>query len=265
MKRVILGALDYGVSFGVDRTLRELLANARLSAVGCLPASPLWSREFKPMQEVASEVGDRALVGVTLAFSGDRVHPVSKRMQSTNGFYMPSSSKWARRAFFRMLPDEVLEAEAAAQLERYSQLMEREPDFVAVRDGLLAHGPVAKLVIRAIQSQNYETSPALLSPDMSRSVEKRLQKLGSKAGLRVLSKGPPLPPVKDPSVLQQKMKSHFNGLQDMSFVISIPGKADDRLRREEPREKIAIRECQREVLSSNQFFQTLVEKDIYLN
>ena len=75
MKRITLGALDYAVAFGVVRTLRSLLLEGRLSAVGCLVASELWSREFKPMQDVAQKVGNRALIGVTLAFSGDRVHP----------------------------------------------------------------------------------------------------------------------------------------------------------------------------------------------
>lgn len=265
MKRVILGALDYGVAFGVDRTLRELLADGRLSAVGCLAASPLWSREYKPMQEIADTVGSRGLVGVTIALSGDRVTPVSGRMVQTYGETMPAPSKWARRAFFRLLPDDLLSEEVEAQLQRFTDLMEREPDFVAVRDGLLAHGPVARLVTKAIGAQEYRQPPSLISPDGSRLVEGRLTRFARKAGLKVVSKGPSMPPIPDVDVLQNRMKSHFNGLGDMAFVASIPGKADDRLRREEPREKIAIREAHREVLSSGQFFQTLVERDIYLN
>lgn len=265
MKRVVLGALDYGVSFGVDRTLRELLLGGRLSAVGCLSASPLWSREFKPMQEVAQDVGDRAMVGLTIAFSGDRVAPLSDRFQTTYGMTMPPATKWARRATFHLLPDELLQREAEAQLDRYSRLMEKTPDFVAVRDGLLAHSPIARLVVAAIESRGYSKPPVLISPQPSRGVEDKLRKLGRDAGLSVIPKGPPIPELADHVSLQIRLKSHFNGLRDMVFINSIPGRADDRLRREEPKERIAVRECQREVLASDEFFQTLVEREIYLN
>ena len=41
--------------------------------------------------------------------------------------------------------------------------------------------------------------------------------------------------------------------------------ADDRLRRDEPRGKIAVRECQYDVLSSDRFFHTLDKKAVFLN
>ena len=61
------------------------------------------------------------------------------------------------------------------------------------------------------------------------------------------------------------MRRHFDGMADMTFVHCIPGKADDRLRREEPRDKVAIRECQREVLASDRFFHTLEDTNVFLS
>jgi len=265
MKRVTLGALDYGVSFSVDRTLRQLLESGRLSAVGCLVASDLWSREFKPLQEVVDALPHKALTGVTLSFSGDRVRALSQRMRATYGDAMPPASKWVHRSMLRLLPDEILLEEALAQLARYTDLMNRPPDLVAVRDGLLAHSGIARVVVDAVQKSNFSEAPCLVSPTEVPRLAGRLERQAAEAGLTLLPKGPPLPETDDPERLHTLLKHHFDGLADMSFVASIPGRADTRLRRDEPREKIAIRECQREVLSSQRFFQTLVEKDVYLH
>ena len=45
MKRITLGALDYGLAFGVDRALRDLVEQGRLSALGAPSpwhAQPRW-------------------------------------------------------------------------------------------------------------------------------------------------------------------------------------------------------------------------------
>lgn len=265
MKRITLGALDYGVAFGVDRTLRSLLLQGRLSAVGCLVASELWSREYKPMQEVAQKIGKRGLIGITLAFSGDRVHPVSERMHAIYHDEMPSRGMMERRAMLRLLPDEVLAAEADAQLARFTGLMNLEPDFVAVREGLLDRTVVARLVFEAIERANFKTSPKILSPLESGLQAGRLARIAAKKGLVLLPKGPSLPATSDREELHKKLRHHFDGLADETFIHCIPGQADDRLRREEPLEKIAIRECQKDVLGSDRFFHTLEDANVFLN
>lgn len=265
MKRITLGALDYGLSFAVDRTLRDLLRDGRLSAVCCIVAGDLWVREFKPMQELLAQLGHKALVGVTLAFSGDRVRPQSPRMRATYGEAMPKPGVWERRSLLRLLPDEILAEEAVAQLRRFADLMGRPPDLVAVRDGLLACGPFARIVLEAIDRAGFDKKPLLLSPVEPGLQARRLAKMAATRGLKVLPKGPSLPPTDQPDELHRLLRNHFDGLPDMTFVTSIPGSADDRLRRDEPRDKIAIRECQREVLASGRFFRTLDEKNVFLH
>ncbi|WP_299810908.1 ChbG/HpnK family deacetylase [uncultured Roseibium sp.] len=265
MKRITLGALDYGLAFGVDRALRELVEMGRLSAVGAIVASELWPREFRPLQETAEKVGKKVLFGVTLAFSGDRVFPVSARMQDAYGERMFSRAKLQRRALLRLLPDEVLFEEAHAQLVRYSILMARPPDFVAVREGLLARTALARIVFRAIDHADFEVPPLVVSPVRSGLKALRLNHLARSCNLQMLPRADPLPETSDSEELQRLLHNHFDGMTDRSFVAAIPGRPDDRLRRDEPRRKIAIRECQYEVLSSNRFFQTLDQKDVFLN
>ncbi len=264
MMRFTLGALDYGLAFGVDRALRDLAENGRLSAVGALVSTELWPREFRPFQEVAERVGQQTLFGITLAFSGDRVMPVSSRMQETYGGRMLTREKVNRRAFLRLLPDELLMDEAVAQLARYSVLMQRPPDFVAVREGLFARTSLARIVFKAIERSDFEKMPLIISPLQSGLKTLRLARLAKGFGLQVLPSSEPLPPTADTEELQQLLLNHFDGMSDRSFVAAIPGKSDDRLMREEPRKKIAVRECQYEVLRSDRFFQTLDRKNIFL-
>ncbi|WP_299484316.1 ChbG/HpnK family deacetylase [uncultured Roseibium sp.] len=265
MKRITLGALDYGLAFGVDRALRDLAEHGRLSAVGALVTTELWPREFRPLQEIAEKVGKQVLFGITLAFSGDRVTPVSTRMQDIYGERMLTREQINRRAFFRLLPDELLFEESLAQLARYSVLMQRPPDFVAVRDGLLARTSLARIVFKAIDRADFETPPLVISPVRSGFKTLRLARVAKSYNLQVLPKGNPLPQTSDVEELQDLLLNHFDGMSDRSFVAAIPGKSDDRLMRNEPRKKIAIRECQYEVLRSTRFFQTLDRKDVFLN
>ncbi len=265
MKRITLGALDYGLAFGVDRALRELAENGRLSALGALVTTELWPREFRPLQETAEKVGNRVLFGITLAFSGDRVLPVSTRMQEICGDRMFTRGQLNRRAFFRLLPDEILFDETLAQLTRYSVLMQRQPDFVAVREGLLARTSLARIVFKAVERADFATPPLVISPLRSGLKTLRLARLARSHNLKMLPKGDPLPETGNVEELQKLMLNHFDGMSDRSFVAAIPGRSDDRLMREEPKKKIAIRECQYEVLSSDRFFQTLDRKDIFLN
>jgi len=265
MKRITLGALDYGLAFGVDRALRELVENGRLSALGALVSTDLWPREFRPLQDTVQKVGNRALFGVTLAFSGDRVSPVSGRMQDTYGDRMFTRDQLQRRALFRLLPDELILEEAQAQLARYSVLMKRQPDFVAVRESLLSRTSLARLVFKAIVQADYDRPPLVISPVRSGLKPLRLSRLARSYGLKMLPKADPLPETDDPEELQKLLHNHFDGMTDLSFVAAIPGRSDDRLRRDESRRKVAIRECQYEVLASNRFFHTLEKKDVFLN
>ncbi|MEP3429008.1 MAG: ChbG/HpnK family deacetylase [Roseibium sp.] len=265
MKRITLGALDYGLAFGVDRALRALVEKGRLSALGAMVATELWPREFRPLQETAEKVGSRTLFGITLCFSGDRVHPVSTKLQEKLGDRMFSREKLNWRAAFRLLPEDLLLEEAKAQLARYSVLMKRQPDFVAVREGLLARPGIARIVLKAIEHADFDRPPYVVASERSGRRTSRLAKMAKPYGISVLPKADPLPETSDPEELQKLLHNHFDGLTDMSFVAGIPGRADDRLRRDEPREKVAVRECQYEVLVSDRFFRTLDKTNVFLN
>ena len=81
MKRILLTSPDYGLAFGVDRALRELISAGALSAVGCLVVSDLWSREYLPLRDTVDSVRHRTLVGLTLTLTHPFA-PLSMRARS---------------------------------------------------------------------------------------------------------------------------------------------------------------------------------------
>ncbi|NVK33942.1 MAG: ChbG/HpnK family deacetylase [Rhodobacteraceae bacterium] len=264
MKRIILGALDYGLAFGINRTLRDLLEDARLSAIGCIVVADLWSREYKPLLETADKVGKRGLIGLNIVLTGDQFTPLSERMHTTYGGKMFARFHMDRRARLRLLPDEIIKDEIKAQLAAFTQKMGFEPSFVTIREGLLERSVILRLLLDAIDELGFKTKPDLLSPVRAGPQASRLKRIAGERGHQMLPWGAPLPEIPEADDLLGRLRTFFNGMPDGIFIPCLPGVADDRLRREEPLSKILIRECQYTVLSSERFFRILMEKDVFL-
>lgn len=264
MKRITLAAVDYGLAFGIDRALRDLLSKGRLSAVGCLVASDLWSREYKPLREVADAVGGHGLVGLTAVLSGEDLKPQSQRWVSTFGETFKSSAWYARRSMTGLLPDEVIVAELEAQIARFQDYWGGAPQFLTLRNGLMRHRPVARLVLAALENQKVSPLPLLIYPQAEGWEARRFARFAARHGLETLPCGPRLPDLADEPSLQAALRLHFDELPDRAVVVCRPGEADDRLRRMERPQQVEQREVQRRVLASQTFFNTLAEKDIFL-
>ncbi|WP_439529916.1 ChbG/HpnK family deacetylase [Pannonibacter sp.] len=264
MKRITLAAVDYGLAFGIDRALRDLLSKGRLSAVGCLVASDLWTREYKPLREVADEVGGHGLVGLTAVLSGPGLKPQSQRWLSTFGEAFKSPAWYARRSVTGLLPDEVIVAELEAQIVRFQDYWGAAPQFLTLRNGLIRHRPVARLLLAALENQSVAPLPLLVYPQADGWEARRFARFAARHGLDTLPCGPRLPDLEDEAALQAALRLHFDGLPDRAVVVCRPGEADDRLRRLERQTQVEQREVQRRVLASQTFFNTLAEKDIFL-
>lgn len=264
MKRITLGAVDYGLAFGIDRAQRSLLEAGHLSAVGCLVSADLWPREFKPLRETIDKKAGHALVGLTIALSGPFVSPCSKRARDVFGEEFPTRGWMRRRGFLHMLPDGLIVEEIISQLDRFIAYFGAAPDFLTMREGLMRSRTIANLVITALEQRALPASPLLVSPFLEGWRAQRFEKFARKAGYQVLARGPSLPETEDRNELHKTLHRHFDGLTDMTFVTCMPAEADDRLRRRETQHQIATRVCQHNVLSSGEFFRTLAQKDVYL-
>lgn len=264
MKRITLAAVDYGFAFGTDRAIRELLAQGRLSAVGCLAFSELWRREYAPLREVVDGGAGHALVGLTLTLTGAFGMPMSPRWQQELGPSFRSPGWFGRRAGFGLLPDEIILEEMTAQIRSFMAHFGAEPQFITLSDGLMRHRALVRLLARSVEAEGLATRPLLIYPQGEGRALRRFSRFALKLGFPLLASGPMLPDPPTEAELQEALRHHFDGLPEMAFVVARPAIIDDRLRRQLPKAELARRERHFAVLKSLKFFNTLAEKDIFL-
>lgn len=261
MKRITLTAAEYGLTFGINRAIRDLAAGGILSAVGCLTVSDLWSREFLPLRDAVDEAGHATMVGVMVALT-QPWRPVSIHGQRYFPDGFPKRRWYGRRNFLRLLPDETLYAEISAQLDRFEEYYGRPADFVAVADDLLNLRQVAQTMIKVAESRRKR--PQIVNPFLEDRPAARFRKRFEKHGISTLPRGRDLPLTADREKLSAHVWRGFDGLSDQAVAFCFPAEADDRLRRMEPAATIEARRLQRAFLASDQFNILLLNKDIFL-
>lgn len=267
MKRILLTSPDYGLTFGIDRALRELIEGGLLSAVGCLVVSDLWSREYLPLRDAVDGVRHHTRVGLTLALAAPHT-PLSLRGRETFGERLPRAGWWRWRDRLRLVPDEVLADEVDAQLACFEEFYQRPAAFLHASEDLLALPRVAAVVLARAALRRVR--PAVVSPFADvpgrrpSHAARRFARMVREAGLHVLPRAPALPDTAQRTPLEQHVWRGLNGQADGAVVLCRPGEIDDRLRRSEPRGLQEVRQAQLDFLRSPAFNLLIVEKDIFL-
>lgn len=121
---VTLCADDYGLSPGVGRAIRELIARGRLQATGCMTGSPFWPAEaalLKPLD-------GRAAIGVHLTLT-DQV-PVGAMPTLAPGGRLPPLGALMKRAMLRRLDGLEIATELERQVDAFAAAFGRPPDFL---------------------------------------------------------------------------------------------------------------------------------------
>jgi hypothetical protein len=268
MKRIQLTSPEYGLTFGIDRALRQLAQDGLLSAIGCVVVSDLWSREYLPLRDTVDAVRHHTRIGLTLTLTGAHA-PLSVRARELFGEQLPRPRWWRWRDWLRLVPDEVLAEEVDAQFTCFEEFYQRPAEFLHVGDDLLACPRIARVVLK--QTGLRRVRPAIVSPFAERPpvrpgrAEKRLVRVARENGLKVLPRAPSFPETGGREALEQHVWRGLNGQEDGSVVLCHPGEVDDRLRRSEPRAAQEVRETQLDFLKSQAFSLLIVEKDIFLH
>jgi predicted glycoside hydrolase/deacetylase ChbG (UPF0249 family) len=106
---IVLCADDYGIAPGVSRAIRDLLAAGRLSATSCMVVSPDFAAEGPQLQPFL----EHADIGLHLTLTQKR--PLGALMRS---------------AYLRQLDKRVIAAEIDRQVELFTRVLGRGPDFI---------------------------------------------------------------------------------------------------------------------------------------
>jgi predicted glycoside hydrolase/deacetylase ChbG (UPF0249 family) len=125
---MILCADDYGISPGVSRGIRQLLARGRLSATSCMVGFPDVEDELRALQAYRESV-DIGLHFVLTDHSPLASHSSASGLLDANGRLL-SFSQLARRAYRNRLDECAIARELTCQLDRFFEWLGFAPDFI---------------------------------------------------------------------------------------------------------------------------------------
>jgi len=146
-RRIWLCADDYGISPGVNRAIRDLIARGRLNATSVMVVAPAIGRDEVAQLKQAAAGNAACGIGLHVTLTAP-FRPLTMYFRPLkDGLFLPFP-KLLRAGQFRRLDPEIIRAEVSMQLATFRDLFERLPDFVdghqhvqfypQVRDGFLA-------------------------------------------------------------------------------------------------------------------------------
>jgi predicted glycoside hydrolase/deacetylase ChbG (UPF0249 family) len=146
-RRIWLCADDYGISPGVNRGIRDLVARGRLNATSAMVVGPALGRDEAGALRTAAANCPRCAIGLHVTLTAP-FRPLTMHFSPTDGGMFPRFPKLLRAGLLRRLDPEIVRAELRVQFETFGELFGRAPDFVdghqhvqlfpQVRDAFLA-------------------------------------------------------------------------------------------------------------------------------
>ncbi len=146
-RRIWLCADDYGISPGVNRAIRDLIARERLNATSVMMVGPAIGRDEADRLVAAASESARCAVGLHVTLTAP-FRPLTMHFRPSDGGMFLSFPKLLRAGLARRLDAEIIRGELMVQLAAFCDLFGRAPDFVdghqhvqlypQVRDAFLA-------------------------------------------------------------------------------------------------------------------------------
>jgi len=129
LRRIWLCADDYGLSPGVNRAIRDLIARGRLNATSVMVVGPSIGRdEVGALRTVAAD-SPRCAIGLHVTLTAP-FRPLTMHFQPLDGGMFPAFPKLLRAGLLRRLDLEIIRAELMVQLSAFNEIFGRTPDFV---------------------------------------------------------------------------------------------------------------------------------------
>jgi predicted glycoside hydrolase/deacetylase ChbG (UPF0249 family) len=146
MRRIWLCADDYGISPGVNRGIRDLIARGRLNATSVMVVGGAIGHDEVEALKTAAAGRSRCAIGLHVTLTAP-FRPLTMHFHPTHGGLFPTFPRLLRAGFARRLDGEIIRTEVMVQLKSFSELFGKPPDFVdghqhaqlypGVRDGFL--------------------------------------------------------------------------------------------------------------------------------
>jgi predicted glycoside hydrolase/deacetylase ChbG (UPF0249 family) len=128
-RRIWLCADDYGISPGVNRAIRDLIARGRLNATSVMMVGPSIGRDEISALKSAAANSRRCAIGLHITLTAP-FRPLTMHFRPVDGGMFPPFPKLLRAGALRRLDAEIIRAELMVQLAAFTEMFDRAPDFV---------------------------------------------------------------------------------------------------------------------------------------
>lgn len=273
-RRITLCADDYGISPGVNRGIRELIARKRLNATSVMVVGPAIGRDDVSALQGAVAMNRDCAIGLHVTLTAP-FHPLTMHYRPLlDGLFLPLG-KMLRAGALRRLDPEMIQGEVAAQIAKFIALFGAPPAYVDGHQHVQTFPQVRDPFLRAVKagapdawvrqsgrvrplSKRLDAPKALLLDTLSASFRKRAAKLGVAfnpgfSGAYDFTTAP------DFGML---MARFLDDLPDSGLVMCHPGYVDDVLVDLDP--FTDQREREYAYLASDDFLRLLDEKKVRL-
>jgi chitin disaccharide deacetylase len=274
LRRIWLCADDYGISPGVNRAIRDLIARGRLNATSVMMVTPAIGRDEAARLQEAVATSARCAIGLHVTLTAP-FRPLTMHFRPLEDELFLPFPKLLRAGMLRRLDSEIIRAEISMQLAAFHDLFGRAPDFVdghqhvqlypQVRDGFLAavkEKAPAAWVRQARRNQRLGqrlASPKALVLDH---LSTQFRRNAARAGL---AHNPAFAGAYDYSRTPDfgaLMAAFLNGLPQDGVVMCHPGFVDDVLKGLDP--LTSVREIEHAYLAGEDFPRLLAANKVTL-
>jgi hypothetical protein len=129
LARIWLCADDYGISPGVNRAIRDLIARGRLNATSVMVVGPAVDHDEIAALQSAAGASPRCAIGLHATLTAP-FRPLSMHFRPLNGGMFLPFPRLLRAGLARRLDPEIIQAELKMQLAAFWGMFGRAPDFV---------------------------------------------------------------------------------------------------------------------------------------
>lgn len=151
MRKVILCADDYGITAGVNRAIRDLIARRRINATSVMTVAPAFNRaESEALAKAAAE--GKGQVGLHLTMTAP-FHPLTLHFRPLRDQAFPPLKATLTAGFLHTLDADILRTEIEAQLVAFTAAFGRPPDFVDGHQHVHIYPVVRDAVVAAVKDK----------------------------------------------------------------------------------------------------------------
>ena len=128
-RHIWLCADDYGISPGVNRGIRELIAQGRLNATSVMTVGPAIGRDEVSALTAAVAGRPGCAIGLHATLTAP-FRPLTMHFKPVDGGQFLAFPKLLRAGLLRRLDPEIIHAELMVQFASFREMFGRAPDFV---------------------------------------------------------------------------------------------------------------------------------------